>query len=918
MHQLLAEPRFTRLLTAVGVGVGSVVLAFAGPTAASATPAPLASAAPTSTATALPTDDRDGFIRHGGNQPDPAGGVSPFGIEPSPASCPTTAPAGTVMFGDRDAREVCEAAESLAPTPQAAAAIRYAFTYLGSDYSQSNRYSISPPMFDCSSLVSRAYDSANAYIRKGTATYNWGRTGGLLTYTGAYMPATYTGSNVTRVATFDDMEPGDVIIQFSGSNPANSAGNDGHAQMYIGNGMVIQSGGWHPDSDVNVDRYRNFFDNAWFFRYDAAKAQDPVARKLATFGPILGTQAAETEKLDGDVEITRYTRGLLVKSPLVGVREIHGAILMKYLEMGRDTSALGLPTSDERPTAASGGRFQYFQNGAIYWSPATGTVPVFDTMLDRYLAIGGSGSNMGLPLGSERDGAVNGTKVQDFAGGQMYYSPATGGQEVYGGILQVYKSLGAERSWLGLPTTGELAGPVDGSRVSHFQNGSLYWSPSTGIVATTGPIGTTYRTSGIGKVIGLPTAPQTAGAQPGVTVQNFQRGRIYHSAATGAQEVYGGILSTYLAMGAERSWLGLPTTGELAGPVDGSRVSHFQNGSLYWSPSTGIVATTGPIGTKYRTSGIGKVIGLPVAPQTAGSQPGVTIQNFQRGRVYHSATTGAQEVYGGILLTYAAMGAERSWLGLPVSGELAGPVAGSRVSHFQNGSLYWSPGTGIVATTGPIGAAYRNLGLAASLGLPVAAARPAALPNSTLQEFQRGRIYYSAATGAHEVYGGILGSYLALGAEKSELGLPITGETAGLLPGTRMSTFAGGTLYWTGHQGWAVTGDFDALYRGSNLAGGMGLPAGPRVAAGVPGAALQQFAAGRIYSSAATGTHEVYGAIYAAYIAAGAETSPLGLPTSGEYDTPTGRASDFQGGRIDYDGTTGAVTVTPAAAASRR
>jgi hypothetical protein len=45
--------------------------------------------------------------------------------------------------------------------------------------------------------------------------------------------------------------------------------------MYLGNGMVIQSGGWHPDSDVNVDRYRNFFNNAWFFRYDAAKAQDP-------------------------------------------------------------------------------------------------------------------------------------------------------------------------------------------------------------------------------------------------------------------------------------------------------------------------------------------------------------------------------------------------------------------------------------------------------------------------------------------------------------------------------------------------------------------------------------------------------------------------------------------------------------------
>jgi len=64
-----------------------------------------------------------------------------------------------------------------------------------------------------------------------------------------------------------------------------------------------------------------------------------------------------------------------------------------------------------------------------------------------------------------------------------------------------------------------------------------------------------------------------------------------------------------------------------------------------------------------------------------------------------------------------------------------------------------------------------------------------------------------------------------------------------------------------------------------------------------------------IYWSPATGAHEVYGSIRAFYTdRAGGPAGRLGLPTSGEYATQSGRASNFTHGRLDWNALTGAVT----------
>ncbi len=62
--------------------------------------------------------------------------------------------------------------------------------------------------------------------------------------------------------------------------------------------------------------------------------------------------------------------------------------------------------------------------------------------------------------------------------------------------------------------------------------------------------------------------------------------------------------------------------------------------------------------------------------------------------MYWTPTTGAHEVRGAIRDTWGRMGAERSWLGHPISDEYA--VAGGQRSDFQGGSLMWTAASGRV------------------------------------------------------------------------------------------------------------------------------------------------------------------------------------------------------------------------------
>lgn len=107
-----------------------------------------------------------------------------------------------------------------------------------------------------------------------------------------------------------------------------------------------------------------------------------------------------------------------------------------------------------------------------------------------------------------------------------------------------------------------------------------------------------------------------------------------------------------------------------------------------------------------------------------------------------------------------------------------------------------SPGASIrLQSTPPIAIRWRQLGgpagiLGASIG-----AEEAGPSGSRLQRYLRGTIYWSPATGAHELYGSIRARYLTLTpGQRTRLGLPTTGEFA--IPGGRANNFQGGRISW--------------------------------------------------------------------------------------------------------------------------
>jgi uncharacterized protein with LGFP repeats len=486
-----------------------------------------------------------------------------------------------------------------------------------------------------------------------------------------------------------------------------------------------------------------------------------------------------------------FVRGSVFTSSTVGTHALVGAIRAHYLAVG-GPQVLGLPTSDETPGEVTGSRRSTFQRGRVYWSPTTGAHHVVGAILGEYLAAGPAA--LGLPTSDEVDAGVPGARVSAFQRGRVYWSGASGAHALVGGILYRYLVAGGPAA-LGLPTSDEADAGVPGGRVSVLQRGRIYWSATTGAHGVVGGILSHFLDVGGPAVLGLPVAAERSAGVAGGRVSSFQRGRVYWGAATGAHAVVGGILGRYLAAGGPAS-LGLPATDEQSGRVSRSRISTFENGQVWWSPRTGAHALLGPIAAEYANAGGAAVLGLPTGEETAVT--GGRMATLQRGRIYWSNDTGAHTVVGGILSRYLTAGGP-AVLGLPTADETGAGPAGTRVSVFQRGRVYWSADTGAHTVVGAILGHYLDMGGPARLGLPLTEEVGGGARGTRQTVFQRGRIYWSRGTGAHAVVGAILGRYLSLSGPAGKLGMPTTEEYA--VTGGRAQTFAHGRITWSRGKG---------------------------------------------------------------------------------------------------------------------
>jgi len=141
--------------------------------------------------------------------------------------------------------------------------------------------------------------------------------------------------------------------------------------------------------------------------------------------------------------------------------------------------------------------------------------------------------------------------------------------------------------------------------------------------------------------------------------------------------------------------------------------------------------------------------------------------------------------------------------GLPVNGVEYGAGDGYK-RRYQNGVIYFLPPAGPCLVKGAILNEYLSLGAEAGfLGYPTTDERSTPDGAGRYNHFERGSIYWTYGTGAHEIHGAIRDKWASLGWEKSWLGFPASGEKAFTEDG-RVSQFQYGFIYW-----WPDIGAFD-------------------------------------------------------------------------------------------------------------
>lgn len=238
--------------------------------------------------------------------------------------------------------------------------------------------------------------------------------------------------------------------------------------------------------------------------------------------------------------------------------------------------------------------------------------------------------------------------------------------------------------------------------------------------------------------------------------------------------------------------------------------------------------------------------------------PGGVVQHFLRGSVYWSSSTGARSVHGGIRRTYDDIGGPSSGLGLPVTHEQSTAGRPGAYNHFQVGSILWSSETGAAMLRGAIRSAWvGHGGHNGGLGFPLVSETPTSVGYGAFNHFEGGSLYWSPAHGARLVRGAVRAHWLATGAERGHLGMPVSDELPTPVKHGAVSHFATGSIYW----------------------------------------------------SPSTGAHALIGAIRERWWAGGAEDSALGFPVSDEYAVDGGARVDFAGGSIRWDASTGGTTV---------
>lgn len=228
-----------------------------------------------------------------------------------------------------------------------------------------------------------------------------------------------------------------------------------------------------------------------------------------------------------------------------GAFVVRGALNAAWDKLGSSGGVLGAPVGDE--TYAGEVTSQKFSGGEISWNRkskefSTNPAALADQLKGLQVAIDPNAAiNMawraaggaGGPLGAKQGGSypIGGDGVaQNFAGGKVFFNPATGANALETDILAKYESLGGPAgSDLGFPTANEADGGIGpSSRIATFAAADrpvIFWTSDHGAFVVRGAMKAAWdKLRGPSGKLGAPVGDQAVDGD--VISQQFTGGKI--------------------------------------------------------------------------------------------------------------------------------------------------------------------------------------------------------------------------------------------------------------------------------------------------------------------------------------------------------------------------------------------------------
>lgn len=306
----------------------------------------------------------------------------------------------------------------------------------------------------------------------------------------------------------------------------------------------------------------------------------------------------------------------------------------------------------------------------------------------KYYALGGPSGYLGAVTQTER-AAAGGGRYAVYQGGRIYWSPASGARAIHGSILDLWLAANGPSGTYRYPVS-DVSSAANGIRFSRFQGGAIYRMPGDG--STYGvpePLYAVYQSVGgisSDSALGLPRSGLIRTADQRAVYIDFQHGRIYRRSDVVAA-LWGPIFARHEHLGGVAGSMGHAVSG-IGTLADGrGRAAIFERGVIYHTATTGARGLWGDLFDAYLAFGGPSAAGYPTTDRTAVGDGRGTMFEAERAHGYATPTTGARIVPEPILAAYRAAGGPGGEYGYP-TGDVVYSAGRTRATQsFEGGTI---------------------------------------------------------------------------------------------------------------------------------------------------------------------------------------------------------------------------------------